>query len=59
MSKLKNMQLVRVNVNMPITLVERVKEYANKLGINVTTAYIVLLNQVLTELEVVSESKGA
>lgn len=43
-SKIK---LKRVNINMPLTLHERIKEYAENLGINVTSAYIVLLNQLL------------
>ena len=38
-------ELVRVNINIPVNVVFRVKEYAESLGINVTSAYIVLLNQ--------------
>lgn len=39
--------LQRVNINLPTDLVNRVKEYANKNGINTTAAYIILLNQAL------------
>ena len=44
-------ELVRVNMNLPNSLVERVKDYANKVGINTTSAYIVLLNQALDQKE--------
>lgn len=47
MANKKNLDLVRVNMNLPISLVNRVKEYANKNGINTTAAYIVLLNQAI------------
>lgn len=49
MTKIKNLDLVRVNMNLPISIVNRVKEYADNLGINVTSAYIVLLNQALEQ----------
>lgn len=47
MANKKNIDLIRVNMNLPISLVEKVKEYANKNGINTTAAYIVLLNQAI------------
>ena len=40
-----NKKLVRISINLPSNIVEQVKSYADKLGINVTSAYIVLLNQ--------------
>ena len=42
-------ELKRVNINLPITLIERVKDYADNLGLNTTSAYIVLLNQALDQ----------
>lgn len=42
-------QLQRVNINLPTSLVEKVKEYANQLGVNTTSAYIFLLNQALNQ----------
>ena len=45
----KKIECKRVNINLPVTLIERVSEYAQKLGINSTSAYIVLLNQALDQ----------
>lgn len=47
MAKEKNIELVRVNINLPTSLVNEVKEYADSIGINTTSAYIILLNQAL------------
>lgn len=48
MAKTKsNIELTRVNINLPTSLVEDIKEYADSIGINTTSAYIVLLNQAL------------
>ncbi len=49
MAKKQNLELSRVNINLPDTLIEKVKNYANDLGINVTSAYIVLLNRALEQ----------
>lgn len=50
MAKTKTtVELCRVNINLPVHIVSRVKEYADNLGINTTSAYIVLLNQALEE----------
>lgn len=43
----KKVELKRVNMNLPITLIQRVEEYALSLGVNTTNAYIYLLNQAL------------
>lgn len=52
MAKTKsNTEMTRVNINVPTKLVERVKNYADELGINTTSAYIVLLNQMLDQIE--------
>ena len=51
MAKEKNVELIRVNMNLPASIVNRVKDYAEKIGINTTSAYIVLLNQALDQKE--------
>lgn len=51
MAKTKNKELTRVNMNLPTSIVDRVKDYADDLGINTTSAYIVLLNQALDQKE--------
>ncbi len=43
----KKVELKRVNMNLPVTLIQRVEEYALSLGVNTTNAYIYLLNQAL------------
>lgn len=40
----KKIELSRVNMNLPLPLVEKVKDYAKEMGLNVTSAYIILLN---------------
>lgn len=45
------METVRVNINIPKKLADRVLNYAKEMGLNKTSAYIVLLNQVLTQIE--------
>lgn len=48
MSKInKDLNLVRVNVNFPLPLVQRVKDYSLKLGIPTTQGYILLLTKAL------------
>ena len=43
------MELIRVNLNLPKQLVEKVDNYAKEMGLNKTSSYIVLLNQALTQ----------
>ena len=45
----------RVSMNLPISIIEKVNDYANSLGINVTSAYIVLLNQALDQKEALKQ----
>lgn len=55
MAKTKSkIELTRVNINLPTSLVEEIKEYADSIGINTTSAYIVLLNQALEYKTVMS-----
>ena len=42
-------------MNLPVDLVERVKAYAQKMCINTTSAYIVLLNQALKQDQTVEQ----
>ncbi len=49
MAKQVNKELIKVSMNLPMSIVERVKSYAETLGINITSAYIVLLNQALDQ----------
>ncbi len=49
MKKKNNYESIRVNVNLPKKLVDRVKEFADNLGVNYTTAYIMILNQNLDQ----------
>lgn len=55
MAKDKKIELKRVNMNLPLHIVERVKEYADNLGLNTTSAYIVLLNQALDQKEMLTQ----
>ncbi len=54
MTKTKNIELKRVNINLPLSIVEKVKDYADSLGINTTSAYIVLLNQALEQKDMMN-----
>jgi len=44
-------ETVRVNINIPKKLADKVLNYAKELGLNKTSGYIVLLNQALTHIE--------
>lgn len=55
MAKKKNIELVRVSINLPSSIVEKVKEYGDNLGINTTSAYIVLLNQALEQKDMLNQ----
>lgn len=49
MAKKTNSELERISINIPSSIVKKVKEYADELGLNYTSAYIVLLNQALDQ----------
>ena len=55
MAKSANKNLERVSINLPSNIVARVKEYADNLGINNTSAYIVLLNQALEQTDILKQ----
>ena len=44
-----NVNVSRVNMNLPTKIVEEVKAYAEELGLPVTQAYTMLLNQALKQ----------
>lgn len=50
-----NTEVKRVNINLPVHIVDAVKEYADTLGINITSAYIVLLNQALQQKDLINQ----
>ncbi len=54
MTNKKKVELKRVNVNLPVDLVNKVVEYGEKNGLNTTSAYIVLLNQGLSQIEMIN-----
>lgn len=54
MTKLVKRNITRVNMNLPSDLVEKVKGYANSLGLPITQAYTVLINMALEQKEVIS-----
>jgi hypothetical protein len=49
MASNNKIELRRVNINLPSELVSKVEDYARDLGVNTTSAYIVLLNQALNQ----------
>lgn len=53
-SKKKNVELKRVNMNLPLDLVQKVIKYGEDNGLNTTSAYIVLLNQALNQVETIN-----
>ena len=54
MTNKKKVELKRVNVNLPVDLVNKVVEYGDRNGLNTTSAYIVLLNQGLSQIEMIN-----
>lgn len=53
-TKKSKIELKRVNMNLPADLVQKVIEYGENLGLNTTSAYIVLLNQALEHKETIN-----
>lgn len=47
----RNTEVRRINANIPIKLANKVEEYANENMLNLTSAYITLLNQALNQYE--------
>lgn len=54
MSKIdRKIELTRVNVNLPTSLVNRVKSYSLELGIPATQGYVLLLTKALDNEDVI------
>lgn len=49
MPQIEKRDITRVNMNLPTKIVLQVKEYAEELGLPITQAYTVLLNQSLEQ----------
>lgn len=49
MAQKEKRDITRVNMNLPTKIVLQVKEYASELGLPITHAYTVLLNQSLEQ----------
>lgn len=47
MPKYNNLNVKRVNINLPIQLINKVQEYSSNLGIPYTQGYTILLQQAL------------
>ena len=45
----------RVNINVPVELYDRVRNYAEDIGVNITSAYIILLNQALDNKDMLNQ----
>ena len=55
MAKISTTELTRVNMHLPSKLVERVKEYAESLGLPYTQAYTVLLDLALQQKDAINQ----
>ena len=55
MTERENIDLgkTRININLPNSILSKVKEYADELGINTTSAIIVLLNQAFEQKDMI------
>ena len=49
MANVSNVKLQQVSINLPVKLINRVKNYARANGLPFTQAYIILLNNALKE----------
>lgn len=49
MANKKTQMLERVSINLPVSIVKKVRKYAEEMGLNTTSAYIVLLGQALRQ----------
>lgn len=49
MPQIEKRDITRVNMNLPTKIVVQVKEYADELGLPITQAYTMLLNQALEQ----------
>lgn len=54
MARLTKRDITNVNMNLPTSMVNRVKEYAENMGLPVTQAYVVLLNMALDHKDTIN-----
>lgn len=55
MVKNQSIELRRANFNIPCDLYDKIYEYSQEMGINMTNAYIVLLNEALQYREILKQ----
>ena len=53
--KNEKQELKRVNLNLPINTINRVREYAENIGIPYASAYAILLHSALEQTEVIAQ----
>lgn len=53
MTTKNKVELKRVNMNLPVELVQKVVSYGERNGLTTTSAYIVILNQGLNQIEMI------
>ena len=53
MAQLEKRDITRVNMNLPTQMVNKVKEYAEELGVPITQAYTVLINMALEQKDMI------
>lgn len=58
MPKYNDLSVKRVNINLPIKLIERVQDYSKELGIPYTQGYTILLNQAFQQLDNMTSLKN-
>lgn len=52
MPQIEKRDITRVNMNLPTKIVLQVKKYAEELGLPITQAYTILLNQSLEQKDI-------
>lgn len=55
MARSKQLDITRVNVNLPKSLVKKVKEYSKQLEIPITYAYTILLDRGIEHTNMIKE----
>lgn len=56
MAKKTNKNLVKVSMNLPKRIVDKAKEFSDITGINITSAYILLLNEGIKNTDLISST---
>lgn len=55
MAQLEKRDITRVNMNLPTSIVNKVKLYADELGLPITQAYTVLINIALDQKDILKQ----